>query len=139
MMYRNILVPVDLNHVDTLDKALTTAAALGKSFAASLTLFNVAGTGLGRPPELQAVYAAQLEEFAQRQSQKHGVKFLAESVFSDDPVAELSLRLRREIERCDYDLVVMATHVPGFSEYLFASQAGYLASHAKISVFVVRG
>jgi nucleotide-binding universal stress UspA family protein len=28
--------------------------------------------------------------------------------------------------------------VPGFAEHLFSSNAGYLASHADISVFVVR-
>jgi nucleotide-binding universal stress UspA family protein len=138
-MYKNILIPVDLNHADTLGKALTTAAALGRSFAASLTLFNVAGTGLGRPAELPEVYAAQLDEFAKQKSKELDVHFLAVSDFSDDPAAELAVRLRREIEKGDYDLVVMATHMPGFSEYVFASHAGYLASHAKISVFVVRG
>ena len=37
------------------------------------------------------------------------------------------------------DLVVMASHVPGFREYIFHSNAGFLASHTDLSVFVVRG
>jgi len=36
------------------------------------------------------------------------------------------------------DLVVMASHVPGFREHILSSNAGYVASHAPISVFVVR-
>jgi nucleotide-binding universal stress UspA family protein len=32
----------------------------------------------------------------------------------------------------------MGSHVPGFAEHLFSSNAGYLASHTDISVFIVR-
>lgn len=31
----------------------------------------------------------------------------------------------------------MATHVPGFKEYVFASNAGFLAAHTDVSVFIV--
>ena len=37
------------------------------------------------------------------------------------------------------DLVVMATHVPNLTDYIWASHGGHLASHAKASVFLVRG
>ena len=40
--------------------------------------------------------------------------------------------------RLRIDLIVMASHVPGVAEYVFASNAGYLASHADLSVLVVR-
>ena len=42
------------------------------------------------------------------------------------------------IEETESDLVVVASHIPGFPEYLFASNAGYLAMHATVSVFVIR-
>ena len=32
----------------------------------------------------------------------------------------------------------MASHVPGLPEHFFASNAGALASHAEVSVFVIR-
>ena len=35
-------------------------------------------------------------------------------------------------------LIIMASHVPGFRDYVFASNSGYLASHTDLSIFVVR-
>jgi hypothetical protein len=32
----------------------------------------------------------------------------------------------------------MASHVPGFKDCVFSSNAGHLASHAPMSVYVVR-
>ena len=46
--------------------------------------------------------------------------------------------LRKAIEEVGADLVVMATHIPGAAEHLFASHGGSVAAHAKISVFLVR-
>lgn len=137
-MYQNILIPVNLDHTERMEKAMSTAAVLGKAEGAKLTLFNVGGTGLARVPKDPAEYEAALKDYAAQQSDALGVSFDAVSVYSNDPAAELSSRLKEQIETGGHDLVVMASHVPGLAEYVFASNAGYLASHAKISVFVVR-
>jgi nucleotide-binding universal stress UspA family protein len=42
------------------------------------------------------------------------------------------------VESGAVDLVVMQSHVPGISDYLWGSHGGHLAAHADISVFVVR-
>ena len=47
-------------------------------------------------------------------------------------------RLVELADRVDADLIVMASHIPGLADYVFSSNAGYLASHSKLSVFVVR-
>ena len=57
---------------------------------------------------------------------------------SHDPTADLDPTLMKAIEETGSDLVVVASHIPGFPEYLFASNAGYLAMHASVSVFVIR-
>jgi nucleotide-binding universal stress UspA family protein len=36
------------------------------------------------------------------------------------------------------DLVVMASHVPGLTEYVWPSHGGKIASHSTASVFVIR-
>lgn len=137
-MYKNILVPVDLDHTEQMEKSLRTAALIAKAEDASVTLCNVSGTDFVHPATTPEEYKAALEGYAAQKSSEFGVTFRTISVHSPDPEAELLSRLKSEIEEGGYDLVIMASHVPGFSEYIFASNAGYLASHAKVSVFVVR-
>jgi nucleotide-binding universal stress UspA family protein len=36
------------------------------------------------------------------------------------------------------DLVVMATHLPGVSDYIWAGHGAHVAAHSKASVFLVR-
>src|SRR3546814_11342159 len=69
------------------------------------------------------------------ESAKHGVEFGSHAITSPDPAIDLDERLGREAHEIGADLIVMGSHVPGFAEHLFASNAGYLASHAEISVF----
>ena len=59
-------------------------------------------------------------------------------VVSHDPAVDLDDSLMQAIADTGADLVVMASHVPGLPEHIFASNAGYLANHASVSVFVIR-
>ena len=132
------MVPVDLAHTDKLDKALTVAADLAKYHDAELF---VAGVTQSVPTEIAHTpeeYLARLSAFAADQSEIHGVSFKPHSEVSHDITVDLEAALRRAADAVEADLIVMASHVPGLAEYVFASHAGYLASHASISVFVVR-
>lgn len=55
---------------------------------------------------------------------------------------DLHLDLRKDIvtaaKDTECDLIIIANHVPGLKEHIFASHSGYVASHAAMSVFVVR-
>jgi nucleotide-binding universal stress UspA family protein len=42
------------------------------------------------------------------------------------------------VKRLGADLVVMASHVPTFTDHLLASNAGALLSHTDASLFIVR-
>jgi nucleotide-binding universal stress UspA family protein len=55
-----------------------------------------------------------------------------------DPAVEVDRKLLAIIQESGADLIVMATHQPGWIEYLVNSHGGRLASHAPVSVFVVR-
>ena len=57
---------------------------------------------------------------------------------SHDTTIELSTLLLDCAERTGADLIVMASHTPGWLEHVFHSNAGYIACHAPVSVFVVR-
>ncbi len=85
-----------------------------------------------------AEFAEKLKAFAAEQSAARGIDIKADAVTSPDPVRDLDDTLRRTAEELGADLIVMASHVPGFAEYVFSSNAGYLANHASASVLVVR-
>lgn len=137
-MYSTIMIPVDLEHADRLEKAITTAADLAKHYKARLHAVGVTGSAPGAVAHNPQEYAEKLQQFAADQSSAHGVEFVAKAMTSADPAVDLDDTLKRAASELSADLVIMASHVPGFIDYIFASRAGYLASHSDLSVFVVR-
>ncbi|MCP3869287.1 MAG: universal stress protein [Gammaproteobacteria bacterium] len=137
-MYQNIALPVDLAHTDRLDKAVTTAADLAKHYSASLTFVAVTAATPSEVAHNPSEFSSALDNYVSEQSVAHGVNITAKIVISHDPAVELDEALSNAFHESGVDLVVMASHVPGFREYVFASNAGYLASHSDLSVLVVR-
>lgn len=137
-MFSKIMVPVDLGHTDRLEKALAIAADLTKSYQAKAYLVGVTESAPTKIAPSPDDYAEVLSMFADECSEKLGVTFATHSEISHDIAVDLDHALTRAADTLNVDLIVMASHVPGLSEYVFASNAGYLASHAHISVFVVR-
>ena len=138
-MYRTILVPVDLSHTDKLNKALATAADLSRQYGASLHLVSVTAGTPGAAAHTPHEFEEKLRAFAAAQSARLGTSFAALTVTSPDPAVSLDQEIDKAARQIGADLIVMASHVPGFAEHIFASNAGYLASHSALSVFVVRG
>ncbi|MFU8883553.1 MAG: universal stress protein [Rhodobacterales bacterium] len=137
-MYSNIMIPVDLGHTNQMDKALGVAADIAKLYAAQAHIVGVGQTvptDIARTP---AQYAEKLAAFAAERSKALGVTFQPHVEISHDPAVELDDVLTRAATQIGVDLIVMGSHVPGLAEHVFASNAGYLASHAHMSVFVVR-
>jgi nucleotide-binding universal stress UspA family protein len=137
-MYKTIIIPVDLEHRETLDKALMVGADLAKHYGAELHLVGVTHAAPGAVAHNPKEFAEKLDAFASGQTNKHGVTFKAKAMVSHDPAVDLDQTLEQAASEIGADLVVMASHVPGFFEHIFASRAGYLASHTSLSVFVVR-
>ena len=137
-MFSKIMIPVDLGHANQLDKALAAAADLAKRYDAEAHVVGVTPnlpTEVARTP---GAYAEKLVAFAAERSKEFGITFTPHTEISHDPAVDLDDVLERAAKAIGTDLIVMASHIPGFSEYVFASNAGYLASHSSISVFVVR-
>lgn len=83
-------------------------------------------------------FAERLEQFGREEAARRGIGAGVRAYTSHDPAVDLDKTLIGAIHDTGSDLVVMASHVPGVAEHIFASNAGYLASHADVSVLVVR-
>ncbi|MFD2741357.1 universal stress protein [Sulfitobacter aestuarii] len=137
-MFTKIMIPVDLRHVDRMEKALTIAAGLARQYGAEA---HITGVTVSTPTEVARTpkaYADKLAAFAAETSETHGVTFTPHAEISHDASIDLDDILSRTADKIGADLIVMASHVPGFADRFMSSNAGYLASHAHISVFVVR-
>jgi nucleotide-binding universal stress UspA family protein len=133
-MYRTIMVPVDLAHADRLEKAIRAAADLARANRATLHFVGVtpgAPTDVAKNPKS---FADKLANFAAVQGELLGVPVKAHAVVHND----VDLALDEQIKALGVDLVVMASHKPGLKEFVLGSNAGHLAAHSPISVFVVR-
>ncbi len=138
-MYRNIMVPVDLAHEARLTHALGVASDLAAHWGATITYVGVTSPNpgpLGHNPE---EFAEKLAAFAKAQAAARGVETQAHPAIAHDPTTEVDDALLRAVDETGADLVVMQSHIPGLMDYVWPSNGGKIAGHAKASVMVVRG
>lgn len=137
-MFKTIAVPYDLAHADKQVKAINAAADLAKHYGASLTLVGVTSVAPSASAHNPEEFAQKLVEFATEQSARHGVKFETYSTASVDVAIDLEKKLNKAIHEIGADLIVMASHEPGFRDFLFRSHSGNLATHTDLSVMIIR-
>lgn len=137
-MYASIMVPVDLEHAGALEKAIATGATLARAYDIPMTLIGVTTEAPSPVAHTPQEFQRKMEAFAAAEGRKYGVQATGLGVASHDPAVDLNETLIAEAERIGADLIVMASHVPGIAEHIFSSHAGYVASHSKASVLVVR-
>lgn len=137
-MFKTILVPVDLEHAEKLAKAVDIAAGLAREHGAALHMVGIASPLPGAGAHTPGEFAEKLAAFAQRVGTAHGLEVTAHALTVADPAVEANAAILDQAEALGADLLVMATRVPGFAERLFSSHGNYIASHASMSVFLVR-
>ncbi|EAQ01583.1 Universal stress protein (Usp) [Pseudooceanicola batsensis HTCC2597] len=137
-MFKKIMVPVDLAHADRLEKALACAGALASQFGAETIYVGVSAAAPSSVAHTPEEFAQKLSAFAKEQAQRHGITTGAHAMTSHDPATDLDPTLMKAVDETGADLVVMASHVPNIADYVWPSNGGTLASHAKASVLVVR-
>jgi nucleotide-binding universal stress UspA family protein len=138
-MFQKIMCPVDLAHAEKLAKALTVSADLARHYDCPLVYVGVTTTAPGRLGHNPEEFAQKLDAFAEEQTAGREIRAETLAVIAHDPTTEVDDALMRAIGDTGADLVVMASHVPSILDYVWPSNGGKLAEHAKCSVMVVRG
>lgn len=138
-MYSRILVPVDIDNADKLTRALDLAGQTAKQNTAEVIYVDV----VDAVPTMTARTEGErisdrLKSFASEQAKRHGIKTFGEIALRSDLHLNVGSDIVKTANETNCDLIIMASHVPGFKDHIFSSNAGYVASHAPMSVFVVR-
>ncbi|MCI5078545.1 universal stress protein [Oricola sp.] len=140
-IYKSIMVPVDLEHESSWEKAFPVALKMAETFAASLHVVTVE-QDIRNPTVMQYFpkdYEAKLVENASKR--------LAELVAREMPGVEVTRHVAvgqifREIVRAakenDCDLIVMASHRPELVDLLIGPNAEGVTRHTTASVMIVR-
>jgi nucleotide-binding universal stress UspA family protein len=132
VMYRRIMVPVDLTNPATAEKAMTVATRMALADNAELLVISVQ-PDTGKPLESEQDFEPLLEDYlAERRRpdlQLDGVLTVGGKVWAE---------VRHAARDMDVDLIVMASHEPRLSDLLLGSNAGRVALHSGCSVLVVR-
>jgi nucleotide-binding universal stress UspA family protein len=137
-MFTRIMVPVDLQHVPQLRKALKVAADMAKHHDLPVTYVAVTAAAPGPVAHSPEEFERKLEAFGQEQATANGIHADTRTVVSHDPTTDVDDALLKAVGETGADVVVMASHVPGLADYVWPSNGGKIAAHADASVFVVR-
>lgn len=137
-MYKKIMVPIDMEHIDKLEKALKTAADLALHYGVSACYVSVTPPSPTKIAANPQEFKSKLEEFVGGQATAFGHACEARAYTSHDPASDLDDTLLKAVGDTGSDLVVMASHIPNVVDYIWPSNGGKIASHAAASVFVVR-
>lgn len=138
-VFNKIMVPVDLAHQGDLRKALQCAADLAGHYGAEAVYVGVTSNAPGSTAHNPQEYKAKLDAFVAEQASQHGITASADTVLSHDPRSDIDDVLLRTISDVGADLVIMASHMPSVMDYIWPSNGGKIAEHAKCTVMVVRG
>lgn len=137
-MFKKIMAPVDLAHMDRLEKALKCTADLAKHYDAEVIFVGVTSSTPSSMAHTPAEYAEKLDAFAKDQGSTHGFTASGDALVSHDPSSDVDDILLKAVKDTGADLVVMASHVPNIMDYVWPSNGGKIAEHAECSVMVVR-
>lgn len=142
-MFKNILLTVDLNDVESQEKALQAAMQQAKSSGGTLHVmtvvpdFGMSMVGSFFPKDYEAkALEAVTEKLHAYVSEKVPKDIAVQHAVGHGTIYEEILRIAGE---CDADLIVMSSHRPALKDYLLGPNAARVVRHAKISVMVVRG
>lgn len=137
-MFKQIMVPVDLEHIDQLEKSLAIAADLSKNYGTPICYVGVASEQPSAIAHNPAEYKQKLQNFADQQASQRGVQATCRAFVGHDLVADVDDVLMKAVKDVGADLVVVASHVPTIVDYVWPSNGGKIAAHSDAAVFVVR-
>ncbi|WP_075996482.1 universal stress protein [Salaquimonas pukyongi] len=135
-MYNTIIVPIDVGHMERAESMIGTARQLGPD--AEIILANAIET---MPSHIMAEIPADLISDAKNRA-KEKLEGLLETAGPKASVKMLEGHAASAIldlaEDSNADVIVIASHKPGWQDYLIGSTAARVVRHAKCAVFVIR-
>lgn len=137
-MFKKIMVPVDLAHLDIIEPSLKIVADQAKHYDAEVCYVGITAATPGSVARTPEEFTQKLEAFAQERAKVHGQPVSTHTIVSPDPIADLDDDLIEAIDEVGADLVVMPTHPPKHVDAIMPSHGGKVATHTKASVFLVR-
>lgn len=137
-MFKKILIPIDLGHADKLEKAVSAGAYIAKSDGIEVVFTAVTTNAPSSQAHTPDEFRKKLAAYAAKQGELHGIRTSGHAMFSHDPAIDLEDAILKAVHETGADLVVMASHIPNVADHFWPSNGGRVASHADVSVFLVR-
>jgi nucleotide-binding universal stress UspA family protein len=141
-MYKEILLPIDLNSIDSQGKAVETAISLAQAFGSRVHVQTIVPDfGL---PLVASYFPEGFESKALENANQALHDFVKRSFPPDVTVQHIVSHgsIYQEILHCakevGAELIVMASHRPDIEDYLIGPNASRVTRHADCSVLVVR-
>ncbi len=135
-MYKTIIVPIDIGHIERADAMVKAARQLGPD--AHLILVNAIETV---PSHIQAEIPVNLVE-QNREKSRARMDELAATLSGNVSVEMIdghpAAAILDAAEAKGADAIVIGSHKPGWQDYLIGSTAARVVRHAKCSVLVIR-
>ena len=141
-MYKDILLPIDLNQESSWEKALPTTVEYCKAFGATLHVLTVV-PDLGLPL-VGGYFPEGFEEKMREEANQRLHAFVSDHVPNGVPVQNIIAEgtpykeIIRIAEEIGADLIVMASHHPGVKDYFLGPTPERVVRHAPLSVLIVR-
>ena len=136
-MYKTILVPIDIAHIDK-GRAMIDVASTHAGKDTKLILLNVV-------EEIPNWAAAELPEGILEHSRQTSLDEMNAIAKAGDLEMEVEVRMGRSYrtilevaEEKHVDLIIIASHRPGLQDYFLGSTAAKVVRHARCSVLVTR-
>jgi universal stress protein G len=141
VVFKSILVPIDLADTELAKPAIATAATLSQTWNSVVRLLNV----LPMTPVMLAEYVPADFDAQQRQASEEALAIVArESGIEPQRISSVVRQggiyheVLEEAAAFRADLIVMTSHRPAMRTYFLGSNAGHVVRYAKCSVLVVR-
>jgi universal stress protein F len=136
-MYKTILVPIDIAHLDK-GKAMIDVATAHANTGAKIIILNVV-------EEIPTWAAAEIPEAILDKSRQTSVDEMnaiaKESGIEMDVEVRMGHSYKTILDVADEksaDMIIVASHRPGLQDYFLGSTAAKVVRHAKCSVLVIR-
>jgi nucleotide-binding universal stress UspA family protein len=141
MIYKNILVPVDLAEPGIAKPAIDAACAMARQSGGTVRIVNV----LPMTPVMLAEYVPPDFDVQQRKVAEDAIATLTRECGLESGRVSGVVRqggiyheVLEEADAIHADLIVMTSHRPAMRTYFLGSNAGHVVRYAKCSVLVVR-